>query len=64
MNPLILAVAVFFADSIAAFIVFTVLTRRGNPLALPIAGFIVLAGIVSAAMVYLFMGQSLPAPTP
>lgn len=54
MLPLMLALIVFFTDVIVAIIVFNIMTRRGNPMALPIAGFLVLAGISSAVMIYLY----------
>jgi len=61
MLPLLLALIVFFTDCVAAAVVFVVMSRKGNPLAIPIAGFIVLAGLVSAVMVYLYMPMVLSA---
>ena len=55
--PILLALIVLFSDIVAAVIVFNILVRRGNPMAIPIAGFIVLAGIASATFVYLFVGR-------
>lgn len=55
MLPLLLALCVFFADCVVAAVVYLVLSKRGHPLAKPIAGFIVLAGIASGAMIYLNM---------
>ncbi len=53
MLPILVALIVFFTDVIVAFFVFNMLVRRGNPMALPIAAFIVLAGIVSAVMIWM-----------
>lgn len=52
--PLALAIGVFFSDCVVAVIVYNLLLRRGNPMALPIAGFIVLAGLVSAVLIFRF----------
>ena len=53
MLPILISLAVFFTDCIVAVIVFNIMVRRGNPMALPIAGFILLGGIASAVMLYL-----------
>lgn len=60
--PILLAVIVLMSDIIAAVIVFNVLVRRGHPMAVPIAGFIVLAGIVSAVMIFLYVRVPAVAP--
>ena len=54
MLPILLALIVFFTDVIVAIVVFNIMVKRGNPMALPVAGFIVLAGISSAVMIYLY----------
>ena len=60
--PILLAVIVLMSDIIAAVIVFNVLVRRGHQMAVPIAGFIVLAGIVSAVMIFLYVRVPAVAP--
>ena len=62
MFHILLALIVLMSDVIAAVIVFNVLVRRGHPMAIPIAGFIVLAGIVSAVMVFLYVRVPAVAP--
>jgi hypothetical protein len=54
MLPILLALIVFFTDVIVAIVVFNIMVKRGHPMALPVAGFIVLAGISSAVMIYLY----------
>ncbi len=61
MLPILLALIIFFTDFIVAVVVFNQLTRRGNAMALPIAGFIILAGIVSAVMVWMYLPMALEA---
>ncbi|MCB1232727.1 MAG: hypothetical protein KDN19_20955 [Verrucomicrobiae bacterium] len=53
MLPILIALIVFCTDCIVAFFVFNALVRRGNPMALPIAGFIILGGIVSAVFIWM-----------
>lgn len=55
MLPILLALIVFFTDCLVAGIVYNILSRKNHPFAIPIAGFIVLAGITSAVMVWLYM---------
>ena len=59
MLPILIALIVFFTDCIVAFFVFNFLVRRGNPMALPIAGFINLGGIFSAIFIWMYVPASI-----
>lgn len=59
MLPLLFALSIFFTDVIIAVVIYNVLIKRGHAMALPIAGFILLAGIVSAIMVWMYLPMAL-----
>ncbi|MCB1063203.1 MAG: hypothetical protein KDN20_09805 [Verrucomicrobiae bacterium] len=62
MLPMLLALIVFFTDFIVAVVVFNLLVKRGNAMALPIAGFIILGGLVSAVMIWKYLPMAMTAP--
>ena len=59
MLPILLALIIFFADFLVAVIVYNSLLRRGHPHAFAIAGFILLAGIVSAIMIWIYLPMAI-----
>ena len=59
MLPILLALIIFFTDFIVAVVVYNALLKRGSPVALPVAGFILLAGIVSAIMIWMYLPMAL-----
>lgn len=59
MLPILFALIIFFSDFLIAVVVYNALLRRGHPHAFAIAGFILLAGFVSAIMIWKYLPMAL-----